>query len=271
MTNDDGIEAPGLRALAEAALTAGDEVVVVAPVGEQSGMGAAVGAIHLQAPRVRRQTVPGLDVESWAVDGPPALAVLLARMEAFGAVPDLVLSGINPGLNVGRSVYHSGTVGAAATARNGGIHAVAVSQRVEPTEDTEVGAAGVHPTHYAAAADLAVLAGHALREAGGPPELVNLNVPDLPLADMAGWRRTRVGGAPSIRSSRLELRPTESDGWLECAWVEDGDTSAVPGIEFDTGAVVAGYASIGWLGRFEDAPGQAVDVVEAAVGDAFGR
>ena len=64
------------------------------------------------------------------MSGPPALCVMFARLGAFGEPFDLVVSGINPGANVGRAVYHSGTVGAALTARNGNISGVAISQAV---------------------------------------------------------------------------------------------------------------------------------------------
>ncbi|MGB1824237.1 MAG: 5'/3'-nucleotidase SurE, partial [Ilumatobacteraceae bacterium] len=110
VTNDDGISSVGLHRLARA-MTAHGDVVVVAPDREFSGAGAAVGAIHLMQPEVHRATVDGID-ESWAVSGPPALCVFFARLGAFGGPFDLVVSGINPGANVGRSVYHSGTVGA---------------------------------------------------------------------------------------------------------------------------------------------------------------
>ncbi|MGA0354821.1 MAG: 5'/3'-nucleotidase SurE, partial [Ilumatobacteraceae bacterium] len=110
VTNDDGISSVGLHRLARA-MTAHGEVVVVAPDREFSGAGAAVGAIHLMQPEVHRATVDGIG-ESWAVSGPPALCVFFARLGAFGGPFDLVVSGINPGANVGRSVYHSGTVGA---------------------------------------------------------------------------------------------------------------------------------------------------------------
>ena len=79
-------------------------------------------------PEVRRATVDGID-EAWSVNGPPGLCVMFARLGVFGPI-DLVVSGINPGANVGRAIYHSGTVGAALTARNGGISGVAVSQAV---------------------------------------------------------------------------------------------------------------------------------------------
>ena len=126
VTNDDGILAPGLLPLARAMTEFGD-VTVVAPDSEYSGAGAAIGAIWESTPHVTRHRLDGID-SAWAVNGPPALAVMYARFGAFGDPFDLVVSGINPGANVGRSVYHSGTVGACLSGRNGGWSGVAVSQ-----------------------------------------------------------------------------------------------------------------------------------------------
>lgn len=118
VTNDDGIESEGLHVLARA-LRGQGEVIVAAPDSEYSGAGAAIGPIHLSEPEVRSVDVDGIDT-AWSVSGPPALCVMFARLGLFGDV-DLVVSGINPGANVGRSVYHSGTVGAALTARHTNI------------------------------------------------------------------------------------------------------------------------------------------------------
>ena len=128
VTNDDGIDSIGLHVLARAMRIHGD-VVIAAPDREYSGAGAAVGALHLMQPETRRQQVDGID-EAWSVTGPPALCVMFACLGLFGEPFDLVVAGINPGANVGRSVYHSGTVGAALTARSRGISGVAVSQSV---------------------------------------------------------------------------------------------------------------------------------------------
>src|SRR5687768_2604733 len=128
VTNDDGIDSVGLHLLARAMHEHGD-VVLVAPDREFSGAGAAVGAFHLIQPEVHRCTLDDVG-EAWTVSGPPALCVMFARLGAFGPPFDLVVSGVNPGANVGRAVYHSGTVGAALTARNGDISGVAVSQAV---------------------------------------------------------------------------------------------------------------------------------------------
>jgi 5'-nucleotidase len=118
ITNDDGIAAPGLAALAEAARRHGFDVVVAAPAREMSGMSA---ALRLEHTAVRR-TDAGL-----AVDATPASIVGLAVRGAFGEPPDVVLSGINRGANVGLGILHSGTVGAVLTAANGGLRGLAVS------------------------------------------------------------------------------------------------------------------------------------------------
>src|SRR5579871_6233451 len=104
-------------------------VTVVAPDDEYSGAGASLGALHRIQPEVHQVHLAGLR-DAWAVTGPPALCVMFARLGAFGSPFDLVVAGINPGANVGRAVYHSGTVGAALTARTGGISGLAVSQAV---------------------------------------------------------------------------------------------------------------------------------------------
>src|SRR5690349_6817736 len=125
VTNDDGIDAEGLHLLA-LALGPHADVAVVAPDCEYSGSSASLGALHLLQPEVHRGALDGID-EVWTVNGPPGLCVMFTRLGAFGRF-DLVVSGINPGANVGRAVYHSGTVGAALTARHGGMTGIAISQ-----------------------------------------------------------------------------------------------------------------------------------------------
>ena len=110
MTNDDGIDSLGLHVLARALTELGD-VVIIAPDREFSGSGAAVGALYEFRPEVRRRQIDGV-AEAWSLNGPPALCVLYSKLGVFGDPFDLVVAGINPGSNVGRSVYYSGTVGA---------------------------------------------------------------------------------------------------------------------------------------------------------------
>jgi 5'-nucleotidase len=140
VTNDDGVSAPGLaaltRALAGWAGRAGadpaHEIIVVAPTSNYSGAAAAVGSVddHTTIPYQRAYVEGAETVEAYGLDASPALSVIAGALGAVGPKPDLVLSGINHGVNVGRSVLHSGTVGAALTASQLGISALAVSLRV---------------------------------------------------------------------------------------------------------------------------------------------
>jgi 5'-nucleotidase len=201
VTNDDGVDAPGLAALTralvgwvdDAAAKGGPrhEIVVVAPSSNYSGAGAAVGSVTDRTTiPYRRASVEGAEgVEAYGLDASPALSVIAGALGAVGPRPDLVLSGINHGVNVGRSVLHSGTVGAALTASQLGISALAVSLR-----------AGVTPDPWESAADLAVSLIPVL--AGAPARTVlNLNVPALPLADILGLRWARVSGAGLIKAA----------------------------------------------------------------------
>lgn len=132
MTNDDGIESPGLRLLAEE-LAADCEVRIAAPVSDVSGAGTGIGRFEgTTGVELTPLTDPNTGA---ALDGPPGLAVMAAALGAFGDPPDLVVSGINAGMNTGHSVIHSGTVGAILTARTFGIPGVAIS--LAPSEPWE--------------------------------------------------------------------------------------------------------------------------------------
>jgi 5'-nucleotidase len=125
VTNDDGIGSPGLQRLATA-LAARYDVVVAAPSEDLSGCGTGIGRYDAAAPtRLRRTDLDG--VEAYALKGPPGLAVMAAALGAFGPLPDLVVSGINAGINTGTSIIHSGTVGAVLTARTFGLDGLAMS------------------------------------------------------------------------------------------------------------------------------------------------
>ena len=125
LTNDDGVAAPGLRALVEA-LDGPFDLLVVAPDGDRSGSGTGIGQFE---PTRGVDVVPVevAGVQAYALGGPPGLAVMSAMLGAFGDLPDLVVSGVNAGANLGHSVIHSGTVGAVLTARTFGVSGLAVS------------------------------------------------------------------------------------------------------------------------------------------------
>lgn len=203
VTNDDGVHAPGLaaitRALAEwraqGTAQGGDpddrQVVVVAPLANHSGAAAAVGTVYeREAIAYRSFHIEGADdVPVFGLDASPALSVIVGSLGGFGPRPDMVVSGINLGVNVGRSVLHSGTVGAALTGAQLGMRGLAVSMR-----------SGVTPECWETAATIAVQVLPAL--AAAPARTVlNLNVPSLPLEELRGVRRGRISTAGIIKSA----------------------------------------------------------------------
>lgn len=226
VTNDDGVSAPGIAALAGALVDAGHDLVVAAPQVDMSGCGAAIGQVHLDNHiDVRPAIIAGYpDVRAFGVDGPPALAVITAQLGGFGAPPELVVSGINPGPNTGRSTLHSGTVGAALTAANFGMSGLAVS--------IDVG----DEIHWGTAA---TLARSALRWLLGAPTgtVLNLNVPNVALADVRGVRWAALAPFGSVRSAVVE----SPDGRLQME-LRDIDEELPP--DSDTALVAAGYAAI---------------------------
>jgi 5'-nucleotidase len=132
VTNDDGIRSEGLRMLADAARSGGFDVTVVAPSFDASGSSASMTAAARDG-RVVVEPLDGTDGTTMlGVQGPPAFIVRAAMFGAFGPPPELVLSGVNRGLNTGRAILHSGTVGAALTAATYGRRALAISADFDP-------------------------------------------------------------------------------------------------------------------------------------------
>src|SRR5260221_10499575 len=123
LTNDDGIHAPGLRALRKELQTLG-EVTVVAPAGEQSAVG---HSVTLLTPLIIQEISDAGEFIGWAVEGRPADCVKLALLELLPEKPDLIVSGLNAGSNAGINVLYSGTVAAAFEGAFIGITSIAVS------------------------------------------------------------------------------------------------------------------------------------------------
>ncbi|HET9690029.1 MAG TPA: 5'/3'-nucleotidase SurE [Acidimicrobiales bacterium] len=247
VTNDDGITSEGLVVLARMARELG-EVVVVAPDQEFSGASAALGPLHLIHPEVHEAAVQGID-EAWAVSGPPALCVYFARLGAFGGAPfDLVLAGINPGANVGRSVQHSGTVGAVITAASGRLSGVAVSQAVAGASIEGQGAGDqLAGQRWETAARVGVEVARGVLEAGPSPAVaVNVNVPNVGLDELAGWRRTTLAPAPSRGVGRAELVPVPGRTGSYTVVMQWADASDLPA-DSDGGAVARGLVSVSLL------------------------
>jgi 5'-nucleotidase len=264
VTNDDGIDSVGLHVLARAMQPFG-EVVVAAPDQEYSGAGAAIGALHLIQPEVHKRQIEGIDT-AWAVSGPPALCVFFARLGLYGDPFDLVVSGINPGANVGRAVYHSGTVGAAITARNGGISGIAVSQAVigfgvegQGWDDAVKG----QKWHTAAAVAARVVDGF-IANKPAEPIVLNVNVPNLEIEDIKGWRRTSVGHIVPQAMARAEMEAKE--GYEDSYYVRmtyGGTTQMAP--HTDGGAVENGEVSVTYLSRFDDVAHHGTDEIHNAL------
>ncbi len=251
MTNDDGIDSEGLLALTRAVAEHG-EVTVIAPDREFSGASASLGVLNEMRPEVHRRHVEGASA-AWSVGGPPALCVLFAGLGVFGPPFDLVVAGINPGVNVGRSVYHSGTVGAALTARSRGVPAVAVSQAVQG-----FGIEGqgwdemLKGMHWDAAATVAASVAGALAGRGVPaPVLVNLNVPNAPVSEMDGWARTSIGRVPPRIIAEARLDPHEGRPGSYKVVMEWGDMVSLPE-GTDGGSVERNRVSLTLLSHLTD-------------------
>lgn len=230
VTNDDGIDSPGLHALAAVACALGHDVVVAAPLTEASGSSCAIMATEEHGRViVQAQPVPGLPgVRGYGVAASPAFIVLIATRGAFGPPPQLVLSGINRGANVGRSVVHSGTVGAALTAGTYGCRALAVS--------LDVGLNGDAGAHWTTAAQIAT---DLLPTALAAPEgvAINLNVPDLSTDDMRGVRRATLAPFGIVQTNVTEV----DQGYVNVT-IADMDRELVPGT--DAAWLADGYASV---------------------------
>ncbi len=214
VTNDDGIERPGLLAVASRLVDAGHEVRVYGPAREFSGSSASLGTVAKDALiETHAVKLPGLDdVPALGFQAPPAVAVRAVCTGRFGWRPDLVVSGINPGFNTGRVVVHSGTVGAALTAVSCDVQAIAVStdHRGDGGFDT-------------AAILAAALAGVLVELAPGEPVALNLNVPAVPMAELRGVSDARLspvslidlafdGGEDGLVVRRVEHEPPFEPG-----------------------------------------------------------
>jgi 5'-nucleotidase len=256
VTNDDGVDSPGIKALAAVLASHGHAVTVFAPTSDRSGAGAGIGKLYGETPppvtRADWPDVPGVAVH--ALDAPPATAVLAACMGAFGEPPELVASGINPGQNTGHLVLHSGTVGAALTAAGLDVPGLAVSLAYSVDGDYHWETAA---TFAAAAVDWTA------SDADGRPRVLNINVPNVVARDVKGVREATLA--------------THGEVWVASAEVSGGDLKiefqglgeAAPGT--DVALVREGYVAVTPLvgiARAEataggEGPAEAVEVMRA--------
>jgi len=223
VSNDDGVDAPGIKVLARRLAVVG-EVIVVAPDRDRSG---ASNSLTLDAPiRVTR-----LEDGRYRVMGTPTDCVHLALAGLLDKEPDIVVSGINNSANLGDDVIYSGTVSAAMEGRFLGLPAIAVS----------LAAVDHRGEHYATAAQAALSIMQRLLVDPLPADtILNVNVPDRPWSEIRGFAVTRLGrrhrSAPCIAQTDPRGRPV----W----WIgPPGEAEdAGPGTDFH--AVHAGYISI---------------------------
>ena len=195
LTNDDGVYAPGLRAMRTALQKLGD-VTVVAPVGEQSAVG---HSITLLTPLVVQEVVDEQQRPmGWAVEGRPADCVKLALMELLPLRPDLVISGINAGSNAGINVLYSGTVAAAIEGAFFGCTSMAVS--LEYTRPK--------PLDFSRAATLALGIIQQIVDQKPPPgSLFNINIPSLDKGPIRGVRVMPQNVAPYLETFDRRVDP----------------------------------------------------------------
>lgn len=224
VSNDDGVDAPGIRALADGLRAAGHEVLVVAPDRDRSG---ASNSLTLDAP-IR---VVAVDADTYRVHGTPTDCVHVAITGMLEREPDIVVSGINNTANLGDDVIYSGTVAAAMEGRFLGLPAIAMSLS---TRD-HVG------EHYETAARAAVEIVARLTADPLPADtILNINVPDMGWDAVAGFEVTRLGNRHRAEPCvPLEDPRRRTWWWIGAAGAEQ---DAGPGTDFH--AVRSGHISI---------------------------
>lgn len=179
VTNDDGINAPGIRALCKELITLGD-VTVVAPDSEKSATSQSITVHH--PIRVDQHIIPGIEAPGWRVGGTPTDCVKLALEALLEHRPDIVVSGINQGGNLGTDVLYSGTVSAAIEAALFNIPAVAVSLDSRHS-----------PDFSPAAKFTRKFVSTMVKQQLPPNTLININVPDCAEDEMKGPIITKLG------------------------------------------------------------------------------
>ena len=227
LTNDDGILAPGLLAMHHELARMG-EVTIVAPTTPQSAVG---HAISVSQPLFCQEIDVAEEVRGYSIDGRPADCVKLALLELMqGRPPNLVVSGINHGENVGINVLYSGTVAAAIEGACYGVPSVAVSLAFSERMD------------FRGAARLARgLIEQILSLGKAQGMLLNLNIPDLSAAPPKGIRFCRMDVRPTqeamVRRADPRGRPYF---WITGGFVPTGD----PGPDSDQVALAEGYVTL---------------------------
>ncbi|MER2511301.1 MAG: 5'/3'-nucleotidase SurE [Nitrosomonas ureae] len=221
LSNDDGYFAPGLQALADALGGLG-EIVVVAPEQNRSG---ASNSLTLDRPLLLKKSANGFHF----VNGTPTDCVHLAITGMLDSLPDIIVSGINHGANMGDDTIYSGTVAAATEGYLLGIPSIAVSLTSFDGNNFETAGRVVRS-----------LVERFIEQPISEPVLLNVNVPDIPYAELKGSEVTRLGRRHKAESVVKMLSPrNETVYWVGAAGAA---ADAGPGTDFN--AIERGYVSI---------------------------
>lgn len=225
VTNDDGIHAPGLKACVHIAKALSDDVWVVAPESEQS---AASHSLTLRRPLRLRKIGP----RRFTVDGTPTDCVVMAVREVLAdGPPDLILSGVNHGANLGEDVHYSGTVAAAMEGTLLGIRSIAFSQVRSSTRAIS----------WKAAEELGPDIVSRLMSADWPREvLMNVNFPALPLQSVKGAQVCRQGR----RDTQIQVAKGKDPGGRDYYWIGDFLSDATSQKNTDLAVIESGAVSV---------------------------
>lgn len=221
VSNDDGYTAPGIRALAEEMAQLGD-ITIVAPDRDRSG---ASNSLTLDLP------IRAVEVEDrvYRVEGTPTDCVHLAVTGLLRDEPDMVVSGINAGANMGDDILYSGTVAAATEGRFLGLPAIAIS------------IASHKPRYFATAARAAAMLVQRLLKDPLPADtILNVNLPDLPWDELQGFQATRLGRRHRAEGVVKDFDPRQRPIY----WIGPPGSEEDAGEGTDFYAVRNGYVSV---------------------------
>lgn len=233
LTNDDGINAPGLAVLESIAASISDDVWVVAPALEQSGVG---HCINYTRPTLMTE----ISDRRYAIEGSPADCVLVGLHEIMqDAKPDLILSGVNRGNNAGENTLYSGTIGAAIEAALQGYNAIALSQFYGPDN------AGAADPFAAAAVHGPGLVKDLIARGAWPDDdyriFYNVNFPPVTADAVKGRQVVAQGYRPH---ARFTVQPQTSPSGRRYTWIKGGIQQDRTAEGTDVAANLDGYISI---------------------------
>lgn len=226
LSNDDGIMAPGLRALYGALRKGGDEVCAIGPMRQQSGVSHSLTVFE----PLRAQPVRDGDFEGIGIHGTPADCVRLGLGRLVKRAPDLVLAGINQGPNAGPDVLYSGTIAAAAEAANAGLPSVAISHG-NHLGCEEIDEVAEHAINLVRKFDW-------MRLPGG--RVLNINYPDRPPAEWAGVRVCHQSSAVWANTYNERQDPRGNPYW----WLEGEINPETFGEDSDRYLLARGFITI---------------------------